>query len=91
MLNHPRRRPHPIDAGAARFPPVGPASHALSELAAPDRRALDEYVATYGALFDRFEREHSTSARPIEAPRRLPPLSTCLLYTSDAADEHRDV
>ena len=81
MLNHPRRRPQPIDAGSARFPPVGPAAQTLSELAAPDTAVLDAYVAQYGALFDRFEREHAAAERA-DAPgderavRRLPPLST---------------
>ena len=57
MLNHPRRRPNPIDPSASKFPPIGPASHALSELAAPDTAVLETYLSRYSALFERYERE----------------------------------
>lgn len=81
MLNHPRRRPNPIDPSASKFPPIGPASHALSELAAPDTAVLETYLSRYSALFERYERERLHVERadaPADerAARRLPPLST---------------
>ncbi|WFC95349.1 hypothetical protein MBRA1_001996 [Malassezia brasiliensis] len=81
MLNHPRRRPNPIDPSASKFPPIGPASHALSELAAPDTAVLETYLSRYSTLFERYERERLHVERadaPADerAARRLPPLST---------------
>ena len=74
MLNHPTKRPAPIDASAARFPPIGAASQELSELPAADRARIDAYVAELGPPWERYERERSGARRTASVPPRLPPL-----------------
>ena len=78
MLNHPRRRPRPIDASSARFAPIGPQDGALSDLPPADTHVLDEYVASLTPSWERFERERERERREATAPvvRRLPPLSS---------------
>ncbi|WFD36989.1 hypothetical protein MCUN1_003881 [Malassezia cuniculi] len=74
ILNHPTKRPAPIDAHAARFPPIGPASQELSELPAVDRARVNSYVEELGPLWERYERERGTTHKEHVQPR-LPPLS----------------
>ena len=80
MLNHPRRRPRPIDASSARFAPIGPQDGALSDLPPADTHVLDEYVASLTPSWERFERERERERERREATapvvRRLPPLSS---------------
>ena len=73
MLNHPQRRAPPIDAGAARFPPVGRTSLDASEIPAADQARIDAYIAEIGPLWERYERERAPHRAVV--PPRLPPLS----------------
>ncbi|WFC99804.1 hypothetical protein MYAM1_002549 [Malassezia yamatoensis] len=79
MLNHPQRRPAPIDSSAAKFAPIGP-SRALSDLAPANTEVLENYLKNYTAVYERYEREHSQvdNSNLDEEGKisRLPPLST---------------
>ncbi|WFD43810.1 hypothetical protein MPSI1_002475 [Malassezia psittaci] len=79
MLNHPQRRPAPIESSAAKFAPIGP-SRALADLAQADTAVLENYLETYTAIYERYDREHSQvdNSNSVEEGNvsRLPPLST---------------
>lgn len=79
MLNHPHRRPQPIDASAAKFLPI-PLPKA-TEAPVADRGVLETYTTEYRPLFERFDRERELARRGAAptagaATRHLPPVST---------------